>query len=354
MERGVRRIDGKDFIGKEKDAPAGGGGKNHAPAEPRFPVLLPVGAASPAHGLPRRHHACLAETHDEIIVNIADIHADTVHRKGHRAKSGGHAGKEHHADAFASLLTQDAAEKGSHLFEIGHIRNPLSPVEEALPPEEEIGIEERKEGACGGADGGAQNPIGRDGPQTTDEKKTQRCVQKISADIGLHNGSRIPIAQLHRLQDEGEGCEIHRQKRQRAVLHGLRQIIRRRPHENEYILEEKIEQSVKQAQCQGSQKEGFFQKIRRRLLLSPARIITGHQRHRRRQGTGKTKEDKPGLEENAYRSHRKTPQSPHQDEIRGSQENHKKPLQCGRQCNFQVMSVVAVHMVPYDTSCSLK
>ena len=42
--------------------------------------------------------------HNEIIVNIADIHADAVHREGHRTKTGGHTGKEHHAYALAALL----------------------------------------------------------------------------------------------------------------------------------------------------------------------------------------------------------------------------------------------------------
>ena len=61
------------------------------------------------------------------------------------------------------------------------------------------------------------------------------------------------------------------------------------------------------------------------------------------QGTGKAEKDETGLEKDAHGSHRKAPQGSHQYEVRGSKENHKQPLQCGRQCDFQVMSVVTVH-----------
>ena len=105
-------------------------------------------------------------------------------------------------------------------------------MEEAFPFQKEPGIEKREKSAGGGAYGSTKNAIGRYRPQPPDEEKTQRRVQQISADIGFHDGSRISIPQLHRLQNESKGSEIHRQKSQGAVLHGQGQVIGRGAHED--------------------------------------------------------------------------------------------------------------------------
>ena len=306
---------------------------------------MPVFFAAASHGLACFYHIGFAESHDEIPVYIADIHADGMNRKGYGAHAGCHAGEKDHTDSLAALFGKDRGENRNDFIEIFLVRNPFASGEETILIKHAISKNEGEEGAYGSSDGCAFDSQGRERSETADEEEAENGIQYISAHVDFHDFGGISIAQLHGLENQGEGGEINAQQCERSIFHGQFQIVRLGAHEEEYFFHENKGKDMEDTQGSSTEGEGLFQKLRHvaASLFTGAGSPAGDESDRRGQGPGKAEEHQTGLEEDADGRYGKASQCRDQDEVGRGKKDHKESFQCCRERDAQVMPVIMIH-----------
>jgi len=268
-----------------------------------------------------------------------------VNRKRYGAHAGCHAGEKDHADSFASLFGEDGGENRNDFIEIFLIRNPFASGEETVFIEHAVSKDEGEKGAYGSSDSCTFDAQGREWSETADEEETENGIQYITAHIDFHDFGRIPIAQLHGLEDQGERGEIDAQQGKGAIFHGQFQIVRFGAHEEEYFFHENKGKDVEDTQGSSTEGEGLLQELGYvpASHFTGARSPAGDESDRRGQGPGKAEEHQTGLEENTDGRYGKAAQGGDQDEIRGREKDHKESFQsCGKR-DTQVVPIVMIH-----------
>ena len=253
--RGVVGVEGEDVVSKENRSGADDGREEEAPLDAAALVRFPVFLAAFAAGLAGHDHAGLAEAGDEVVVHVADIHADAVDREGDGAKAGGHAAEEDHADAFAALFGKDAAQDGHDGFEIFPVRNVGAALEKLFLFQNPRGPDESEEGAHQGADGGAGDAHGRYGAVAENEERIESDVHDVAAHIRLHDDAGSSVAKLHGLENQRKRRDIDGSKPDGAIRHGLGHVVIVGAQEIINILQEEIKNQMKDAHEDGAEEQ---------------------------------------------------------------------------------------------------
>ena len=252
---GIIRVQCENVRSEEEDRRAYDGREDETPLDAASLVAVPVLLTALAAGLPRHDHARLAEAHDEVIVDVTDVHADAVYCEGDRAESCRHAAEEHHAHALTALLRKDAEKDRHDAMEIRTVGKVASAVEERFAFQNPRSPSEREDRTRQCTDGRARHAEGGDRAEAENQQCIQREVHHIAADIRLHNDARASIAQLHRLQDERERGHVHRGERDGAIRHGFCHVLIIRAHEVEDVIQENIEKDVQKSHEDRAERE---------------------------------------------------------------------------------------------------